>query len=210
MKGGDITEKRPCPAARCLCVGDITSESNGDFGRLFFHGAPGVEVVSFRRGDARDMWDRLQAALNGGRDDRGGAVILARGTGCAAALALAEQLPAERVALIEPFLAPPRGGTGAFDRLVGRMGRFAYRNLPLCAADVLVAARAGNPAWRRLRPGALWPHGRLIRLEIPAGYADNMLNNRENMVNRAISCFLQTGELPKPLAKNAEMCIIDG
>ena len=49
-----------------------------------------------------------------------------------------------------------------------------------------------------------------LRLLLDGECAKDLYTIREFAVKEAISCFLHTGEVPKPLAENSEMCIIYG
>ena len=163
----------------------------------------------------------LQAQLQLAREGFRYSGILARGAGCGAALALAEQLPVDRLALIEPpealhtFPRPgPRApGDPALSkrrRQVRRLNAFARRNLSLCVADVLVAEKPDAAFARRLWEGGLRDHSRVVRLAIPGEIGRVLYTNCENMAKRAIIDFLRAGVLPKELAQNPEMCIIYG
>ncbi|MBR1820502.1 MAG: hypothetical protein IJ769_02645, partial [Clostridia bacterium] len=59
-----------------------------------------VRVYPFRPRVGERLWDRLQSLLQRARSECGAVAILARGAGCGAALALAEQLPVDRLALV--------------------------------------------------------------------------------------------------------------
>ena len=150
---------------------------------------------------------RLQERLLQAR--RGGAaVILARGRGCGAALALAEQLPVERLALIDP--EPALKSRIPSLSHPGRLYAFARRNLSLCVSDALVVEEASARGARRLREGGFCAHARLTRLSLAGEMDKELYTICENTLKTAITHFLRTGELPKELAENEEMCIIDG
>lgn len=187
-------------------------------------GLPDVEMRPFRCTDARGLWDQLQSALQRLDARRGGRAIMAVGEGCAAALALASQLPVARIVLIDPAV-PVRGrwrrdhrpfpgkdskAEGVL-RTVRRLAGFARRNLPLCVSDLLIVEH-GRGAGRR---GGIGAYGEPVNcraacLLLDGESAKDLYTIREFAVKEAISRFLHTGEVPKPLAENSEMCIIYG
>lgn len=145
---------------------------------------------------------------------------MAAGTGCAPALALACQLPVEKLVLIDPA-APvrlslrSRGHAGAEarrrDRALRRLAAFARRNLPLCVSDVLIVGHGvenGEDALRRAYGNPV--NCRVRRLVVPGESDKDLYTIREFAVKAAISRFLHPIESSKPLAENPEMCIIYG
>ena len=208
----------------CLFIDDIVGDGQPCSVDQWIPGAADIEAHPFQWGNAGGMWNGLQAALHRVRTQWGECGIVARASGCAAALALAEQLPVERLVLIEPALPKrpdrmsPRsvkGETPANNSMACRQARrlaaFARRNLTLCVSEVLLISREGGG-----REGAaLGPYGRAVncrvqRLCLSGKTEKELYTIREFAVKPAISCFLRTGELPKPLAENGEMCIIYG
>lgn len=185
----------------CLYIDEIASGARA---------ASGPSLFMALDGEARrledvgpNLWERLQFALQAvrGRCDICG--VVARGTGCAAALALSEQLPVDRLVLWTPRLSIPRGvGFGQARRLAA----YARRNLALCVSDTMIVDED--------RPGgqlAGWSACcRVGRLRLPGGTEDKLYTIREIASKTAVLRFLHTGELPKTLAQNPEMCIIDG
>lgn len=175
----------------------------------------GIPAYAFEWRAGEPLMDGLRTILHRVRRECGAASVLARGTGCGAALALAEQLPVERLALIEPAEALVHNLNRLWrsDRrasTVRRVGAFARRNLSLCVADALVIEGEQSEGWRLLHDGGMAAHSRLIRLAIPADTVDNLYTNCENALKRPVTGFLTAGELPKDLAENREMCIIYG
>lgn len=202
----------------CLFIGDIASGCSCQENGAWARSVPGVDVQIFRCPEPRRLWDALQGALHEIRRGQGEAAIMAVGTGCAGALALACQLPVEKLVLIEPSLPVRVSHTGpgcTRARQMGRMARrlaaFTRRNLPLCVSDILTVecrrdddggeARYiyGNPVNCRVR-----------RLLLRGKSAKELYTIREFEVKEAISRFLHPTEAPKPLAENPEMCIIYG
>ena len=185
----------------CLYIDEIASGTRAASGPSLFMALDGEA----RRLDdiGPNLWERLQFALQAvrGRCDICG--VVARGTGCAAALALSEQLPVDRLVLWTPRLWLPRGvGSGQARRLAA----YARRNLALCVADTLIVDD-DRPAWRLAGWSA---RCRVCRLTLSGRAGDKLYTIREIASKTAVSCFLHTGELPKTLAQNPEMCIIDG
>ncbi len=137
----------------------------------------------------------LQALLHRARSQCGAACVLARGAGCLAALALAEQLPVERLALIRPAAL-----TGRMRRLSG----YALRNLALCVSDALIVDGADARLARRLERG-LSANGRVERLPPPDKTGPDLCTICENRLRNAVFAFLRGEDLPKDLAKTPEM-----
>ena len=188
-------------AVGCLCIGDLTVGKQVFSGPFPVHGLGGVALKPFVPAAGEDLWPGLQAALQDVRAEYGSACVLAAGAGCAAALALSVQLPVERLALLYP-----RRPCGPLRRL----DRFARRNLALCVSDVLVVSEGESAYASALLAGGLGAHSPVIRLCIDQNAGSEMFTNPENGLNTALSRFLRTGELPKSLAENPEMCIIYG
>ena len=199
----------------CLCVDELLGEERTTSGASRLLELPELAVRRFFCPDGADLLERLQMALYNVRVDCGTPVAAAVGTGCPALMALAEQLPLERLALIEPrFTTGHRrgdfvmGSMSSRFRQLRRLERFARRNLALFAGELLLVCSGGDSggSWTR----GLSRHCRLTRLLIRGEYGDKMYKKREIVLKQAISCFLRTGDLPKSLAENAEMCIIYG
>lgn len=210
----------------CLVIDNLRPGENALSGLLSACGARPFAYV-WRSG--APLMEELRALLHRARVECGAASILARGTGCGAALALAEQLPVERLALIEPAEAlTPRPFLRALNTGATRVAEtpckreaadgwqlrrvcaFARRNLSLCVSDALVIEGERSDGWHRLEAGGLSAHSRLVRLAIPAESGEILYTNCENALKRAIIAFLCAGDLPKDLAENREMCIIYG
>ena len=198
-------------AAGCLYIDSITSGASNASGLSLFTGLPGLETRPFHRTKGMGLWEGLQTALWEVREAcRGAVAVAAWDTGCAAAIALAEQLPVDRLVLVEPRLTLHASGRGQHwgeDMPYGQARRimaFARRNLPMCVSEVMVIGSAAFPP-------VGWPlRGGFRQLYIEGDIGEDLCTIRENTVKQAISCFLHTGELPKPLAENSEMCIIYG
>ena len=182
---------------------------------------PGVETRRFRPSGGAPLWEGLQVAYQSLRRGCDACGIMARDLGCAGALAIAEQLPVDRLVLIEPSLSVGRrGARRAGDgndpfpapmwREMRRLAAFARRNLPLCVSDVLIVEGGNRPVGRWDPIDRLPGHARVVRLRLRGKTGDDLYTIREIAVKQAISDFLRAGELPKPLAENPEMCIIDG
>ena len=156
----------------------------------------------------RFAWDRssplhpsLQRAYQRVRRDDAVNAIAAMGAGCDCALALACQLPADRLVLLEPMDWRCEAA-----REMKRIRAFARRNAAFCVADVLIL------------PGPHTEAGHLKRLTraltgcdaTALRPAEELWTNRKEVLNLGIIHFLQRGDTPKSLAENHEMCIIYG
>ena len=201
-------------AVGCLLIDDPLAGEGTLPGLSSFVDTADLHAQPFRWSGTSELYGALQFALHALRQACAEATVAARGLGCGAALALAAQLPVERMALIEPRLALPRrlerSVPASLRRQVRRLCGFARRNLSLCVCDALIIeAPRGSEAFALTRAG-LGAHGRVARLET-AGIREKVLcTNGEFNVKEAVSVFLRRGELPKSLAENAEMCIIYG
>lgn len=175
----------------CLVIDEIKSGENALSGLAF---SKKLRVYPYIPRAREPLREGLQALLHRMRSERGAASILARGTGCGAALALAEQLPVERLVLLEPEAMFRRTmiwerfrGEAAekdIDRQARRLCAFARRNLSLCVADALVVEAAESRGHRLLAEGGLGAHGRLLRLS----------SNDAEETRQAIERFLCVGE----------------
>ena len=184
----------------CLLIDDFVETHPGLNGWADAMRRAGLRTGIFR-GDARlNLYDRLQTAYQALR--RGGpATVLGVGAGGAAALALADHLPVSRLALIDVDLK----WRGAASRLT----RFASANAALCVSDVLVIA--GDDAERQWRSARrTLPNARVSGLACLGGCGKYLQTDCEKALLKAVTAFLRSGELPKNLAENGEMCIIYG
>ena len=180
---------------------------------------PGVETRRFHPSGGAPLWEGLQVAYQSLRRGCDACGIMARDLGCAGALAIAEQLPVDRLVLIEPSLSVGRrGARRAGDdpflapmwREMRRLAAFARRNLPLCVSDVLIVEGGNRPVGRWDPIDRLPGHARVVRLRLCGKTGDDLYTIREIAVKAAISRFLKPIESSKPLAENPEMCIIYG
>ena len=165
----------------------------------------GMPAGLFCLDDGKNLHERLQTAYYEVRRRCAVPTIVARGQACWAALALAVQLPAERLALLDAGAIGLRYAPAETLRTVARLRGFAVRNLSFCTADILVLddrADALARAVRRLRAA----RGGLTAVQMPGGGA----GATERQALSAMINFLQSGEFPKSLAENPEMCIIYG
>ena len=202
-------------SAGCLCIDDITSGTSDPSGPFLFRGLSGVETWPFRCPEGENLWDGLRVALQALRKRWETVGVAAQGTGCAAALALAEQLPVDRLALVDPLLSIRGTGRGggamsADARVLRRIAAFARRNLSLCVSDTLIVETGADCVDCRRLADALSTHCRVERIRFDVKTGEKLYKIREIEVKQAISRFLQAGERQKPLAENPEMCIIYG
>ena len=192
-------------AVGCLMIDDPGLGENA-LSELF---SEEIEAYAFDWKARESPLPALQDLLQAARRDCGEAAILARGLGCGAALALAEQLPVERLALIDPAPALTFQWIGS-QKLnpVWRLNAYARRNLSLCVAEALVVEDEAARGFRRLSEGA--PQARLNRLALRGETGEKMYTFCENHLKKAITHFLRGKEWRKELAENEEMCIIYG
>lgn len=214
-----LSLKAPGGSVSCLLIDDLWSGESALSGLSCFSGLAGRPFVP---GEGIELHEALQIALQECRADGGAAAIAARGLGCEAALAAAEQLPVDRLALLRPmarsdirkrirFLPPKQErDVAARRRQLARLSAYARRNLSLCVSDVLIVEDTAARAGRALLEAGLGANGRVTLLKIPGGIDKSLYINREFELKNAISSFLRSGELPKSLAENHEMCIIYG
>ena len=161
----------------------------------------GIRTERFTWDCSSPLHPSLQRAYQRVRRDEGMSAIIAMGTGCDCALALACQLPADRLVLVEPMDWRCEAA-----RQMRRIRTFARRNAAFCVADVFIL------------PGPHTEAGHLKRLtrmltgcDVTAlRPAEELWTNRKEVLNLGIIHFLQRGAAPKSLAENHEMCIIYG
>lgn len=163
----------------------------------------GVRAETFHWDGRGQLYPALQRAYQSVRRDAAINGIAALGAGCDCALALACQLPADRLVLMEPMDWHDAGEAG---RQLRRIRAFAHRNAVFCVADALIlpGPHTGAGLLRRLRHDL--GGGRVTLFE---GGVE-LWSNRKEVLNLGIIHFLREGVLPKSLAENAEMCIIYG
>jgi len=163
----------------------------------------GVWTEVFRWDGNGRLYASLQKAYQRVRRDKALNGIAAMGAGCDCALALACQLPADRLVLLEPmeWRAP-----GERARQLRRIRNFARQNAAFCVSDVLVITgeHTSDRHIARLRRELASARLTLLRS------AGELWSNRKEVLNLGIFHFLQDGVLPKSLAENPEMCIIYG
>jgi len=93
--------------------------------------ARGVTASRFDITWTEPLYTELQRAYQRVRRDDAVNCLVAGGAGCGCALALASQLPVDRLALVDPF---DWRGTGPLRRI----HRYADRGAALCVCDVLI------------------------------------------------------------------------
>ena len=166
-----------------------------------------VQAFDLAQTGSAPLHDRLREAYYALRSRCGEACIAARGVGAWAALALAAQTPAQRLVLIDPI--PADAPYPGMDRQTRRLIRFARDNLPLCVADILVLSGDAGVASRALRRLRRAMPGSIVRAWVPGDFSSNAPFWGGNAVLDALAQFIIHGILPKCLAENAEMCIIE-
>ena len=183
-------------------IDEMLFEARGleDFRDLASHG---FRTERFVPAGGPGLHAALQRAYQRIRRDDAPSGILAYGTGCDCALALAGQLPADRLALLYPL---DWQGTGPLARSLRGVRRYARRGAAFCVADVLIVP--GLLTSRDL-PGQLRRalcNSRVTVLQPP----EDAWTKGKEVLKTAILHFLRHGVLPKSLAENSEMCIIYG
>ena len=189
--------------AGCLVIDDAMSGTAKPSGHCGLK-KTGILVRGFVPKANTNVWEELREAYYQLRRRSEVYTIAARGTGCWLALALAEQLPVNRLMLVSPATGL-RSVPPALRRSLSGICGYARRNLSLCVSEILVLDSRQEDlinCFRRLCASRGGLVGVLISEKCTrSGFAD--------LVNAA-SCFLLAGELPKSLAENPEMCIIYG
>ena len=209
--------KRKSGGVGCLYIGDFAAGFPDGTSRDWSCGIPDVEMHVFRCTQTRGLWEQLQFALQDARAGSQVCAVMAVGTGCAAALALACQLPVERIVLVDPVppvrrlsglsLHEARPEVDGLQRTLRRLAAFARRNLALCVSDILLVGEGGSSLERAFgRP----VNCRVSRVPSQGRTAKELYTICEFAVKEAISGFVHTTQTPKPLAEISEMCIIYG
>lgn len=187
----------------CLLIGDGLFEPDALDGWDQYLNERGVRAEVFRWPGPADLHMSLQRAYQRVRRDGAVNAIVAAGSGCDCALALASQLPADRLALLCPA---DWSGNGGLAKPLGRIRRYALRGAAFCVADVLLLPGMHTPErlierWRRALCGCR------VNVVCPGG---DMWTNRKEVLKLGVFRFLCDGITPKSLAENPEMCIIYG
>lgn len=201
-------------AVGCLLIDDFLSGESALSGLSSLGRGSLIQPRLFVWPEGKNLHEALQDAHHAMRREYACAAVVAKGLGCDAALALAEQLPVDRLVLIEPRTMTP----GRIDACVSpgrcrqlrRLCAFARRNLSLCVSDTLIVEGEREMKRRDRGLGELRAHSRVTRLRLPGQSEKYLCTNREFDLKETLSRFLQSGELPKSLAENPEMCIIYG
>ena len=186
----------------CLLIDDPLYDIHALDGLSQALRARGVRTETFRRDGARPLYDALQRAYQRVRRDGAVSGIIAQGAGCDCALALACQLPSDRLVLVEPMRWRDDGPVG---RQLKRIRAFARQNAAFCVADALIVPgpHTDEKLTRRLRHDL----GGTVTLLRPG---EEMWSNGKEVLNLGIFQFLRDGVWPKSLAEKSEMCIIYG
>ena len=189
----------------CLVIDGLLSGERMLSGLSSYLAARGVRAEDYRA-DRELLHLSLQLAYQRVRRPEGVTGAAAFGDGCVAALALAGQLPVDRLILVEPrWPADLPEGPRELRRQAARLRGYAADGLPVCACDVL-ALLSGEDYDRRglesLRRGLCGCRFYAVSL------VGNVWNNRKELMKMAVYGFLRNGVLPKSLAENPEMCII--
>ena len=161
----------------------------------------GFRAARFSAEPAPQLHHALQRAYQRVRRDGDVNALVGLGAGCDAALALAGQLPVDRLALLGP--TDWRMG-GPWARPLRRVREYARRGAVFCVADVLLMPGADMAPCQRLRRALCNSRVTLFRPSEAALLKD------KDILKTAILHFLRHGVLPKSLAENPEMCIIYG
>ena len=199
--------ERNAQAVGCLVIGDDMSGEGAISGLCAFLKERGAAASVFSSHQPPALHSELQRAYQAIRRQRAISAIVAAGAGCDAALALAGQLPVDRLALLTGV--GPDGSTEN-DSLAGPLRRiraYARRGEALCVSDVLVVQAGDAPRHLRLEYLAeALVNCRVCGVKLPSG---TWANRKEN-IKMGFYRFLVDGVLPKSLAESAEMCIIYG
>lgn len=187
----------------CLLIDDVLNGGNALADWLPALTERGVRAERFRWDGREGLYPALQRAYQRVRRDDGVSCLLAWGSGCHCALALAGQLPADRVALIDPSDGPE---DAAILREYSRVRRYARRGAAFCAASVLIVPGPHTPDElpSRLAQGLYSCRVAVIQP------GEDLWTNRKEVLKLGVFRFLREGITPKSLAENPEMCIIYG
>ena len=190
----------------CLVIGNGMSGEGALSGLSAALEEDGVTAAAFCASGGRGLHLELQRAYQAVRRECGVSSIAAAGVGCEAALALAGQLPVDRLVLLT---GESWGGRGmlpaALSGPMRRIRAYARRGASFCVADVMIlqfgAADRGS-SLAELADGLC--NCRVWGIALP----EEAWINRKDTMKKDICGFLRCGVLPKSLAENSEMCII--
>ena len=186
----------------CLLIDELLFETRG-LAPFDEAATRGLRAERFIPNDPRNLHIALQRAYQRVRRDDAPSGILAYGTGCDCALALASQLPTDRLALLSPL---DWQGGGPQSRQLRRIRSYARRGAAFCVSRVLIVPGLFTAPDLPDRLRRALCNSRVIVLE---GRQAQEEKSKE-VLKTAILHFLRHGVLPKSLAENPEMCIIYG
>ena len=186
----------------CLLIEDMLFEPDSLAGWAEDLSAMGLRTERFVPG-TEALYPALQRTYQRVRRDGCISAIVAAGTGCDCALALAGQLPVDRLALIHPLDWQGRGGLAGE---LNRVRRYARRGEAFCVAEVMIVPGPQTPEWLPERWRGALCHSRVCVTQP----LEDVWTIRKEVLKLGIFRFLLDGVTPKYLAENPEMCIIYG
>jgi len=196
------------PTIGCLMIEDLSSGGQKLSGLSVFLEKMGVHTELFRWDGREDIHVRLQNAFFQVRSENSKACIAACGAGILGAVALAVQLPVERMVFIEGH-SSGQSEKKLIHRQVSRLYRFSRRNAAFCISDILRILPAGEDSGKAVRAtmkGLV--NCRIDTMDICERAGNKICPNGEHLPEMPIYRFLTAGEIAKSLAENSEMCII--
>lgn len=195
------------PTIGCLVIEDPRSGGQTPSGLFAYLEKMGIAAEKFGGMASGDVYGELLSAYQKMRASCGQAAVIGMGWGMYAAAALACQIPVDRIVLLSGEIKP-ENMTVNMRRQAARIARFAARNAMFLTSPVLIADFEGDmdAGLRRLAGGFVSCPVSVIS---HCGMTDKKVwTNDERNINFQIYHFIRTGELPKSLAENPEMCII--
>lgn len=199
---------KPRSTIGCLMINELTSEERQLSGLSVFLGKKGIYSRHFNIGEDRRIHAQLQSAYQKVCANSKERCIIGAGTGSIGALALAAQLPVDRLILMDEAFFYKEEETGKqkqFKRLAG----FANRNISFCVTNALLIADNNEDSLARmLKMAKAMSNSSVCLIQIWGALRKDLCTNCESAGKEIIYSFLSSGGLPKYLAEKSEMCII--
>lgn len=200
--------EKPRSTIGCLMINELTSEERQLSGLSVFLGKKGIYSRHFNIMEGKKIHSQLQLAYQKVCANSRERCIIGAGTGCIGALALAAQLPVDRLVLMDEVSSKEEGEMGK-QRQFKRLAGFANRNISFCVTNaLLIADRSESSLARMVKTARIMNNSRVCIIQIWGALRKDLCTNYESTGKEIIYSFLSTGEIPKYLAEKSEMCII--
>lgn len=200
---------KPRSTIGCLMINELTSEERQLSGLSVFLGKKGIYSRHFNIEDDKWIHAQLQSAYQRVCANSKERCIIGAGTGCIGALALAAQLPVDRLVLLDEAFGFNKEEKTNKRKPYRRLEAFADRNIPFCVTNaLLIADKSEGSLERMMKKARAMSNSSICLIQIWGNLRKDLCTNCESEGKEIIYSFLSRGESPKCLAEKPEMCII--